>query len=112
MCTITLFPLIILVPYSFFNSLGLLLRKKTTVLAIVPNRVSDRRCKEGYRDEGYIRIETNQKREFTDLELDVRRKIAKVDLLNCLTLVGGTILAIYYAFTDESYNNLVIIPEV
>ena len=49
----------------------------------------------------------NQTRLFTDLELEVRRKVAKVDLLNCFTGFLGSLLAVYYAITDESYSKLV-----
>ena len=106
-CLVTVLPFFIMSFFKFFRAFGLIFKKETDVYAVVPRRVRDRRYKKRYRDEGYMQVATNQKRLFTDLELEVRRKVAKVDLLNCFTGILGTLLAIYYAITDESYSKLV-----
>lgn len=104
---VTILPFFVVSIFKFFRAFGLIFKKETVVYAVMPKRVPDKRYKKGYRDAGTIEMETNQKRLFTDLELEVRRKVAKVDLLNCITGFMGSLLAIYYAITDESYSKLI-----
>jgi hypothetical protein len=59
-----------------FGTIAVLIRsimyftnKSSNIYATVPNRISDRRYKEGYRIDGYSIIKTNHKRTLSDSEI-------------------------------------------